>query len=242
MTYGGELRLVDIPTGTDPAVFAQGLGFPGGAGMPPDPMEATRRAFAKAAADKAAAGVRIKTGGVAIDIGSGGVSVDTKKLAKDVERKVDQKIGQYVGGCVFSVFFFVVVGALLLCVGGYVGWQVMKPAGGGFGGGSTVEWDGRSTYTCMGSKEITISGVTARLPGSTGVSATGSCTVTLVDVDIDAEVGVEALGNATIIIQGGHIKGSEAAVFAAANGTVKVEGASIEGKAAKKGNGTISGM
>jgi hypothetical protein len=244
MTHGGTLRPVDIPAGTDPAMFAAGVGFPsaggqqGGFVMPPDPMTATKNAFKERASN---VGVRVKVGGVSMDLDKGGMSVDTSKLQKNIERKVDQKISQWIWGCVFTVFFFGVVAALLLVLGGYITYQVASSgSGGGAGAATAASWDGRSTYTCHGNE--TLSGVTADLGDQVAIEALGNCNLTLEDMDIRGSVGVQAGGNATVNIVGGHIKGTENSITAAGNAKVHVSGATIEGPQEASANGKIDGI
>ena len=75
---------VEVPVGVDPLQHSYTLGFPPPPppALPPDPIEATRRAFAARAAN---ADVRVKMGGVSVDLSRDGVGVDTTRLEKDIE-------------------------------------------------------------------------------------------------------------------------------------------------------------
>jgi hypothetical protein len=245
MTHGGQLRPVDLPPGTDPALFASGVGFPSAAGsgqpaLPPDPLTATKNAFANKASNM---GVRVKVGGVSVDMDKGGVSVDTKKLQKNLERKVDQKISQYIWGCVFTVFFFGVVAAILAVLGGYIALQVVSTSGGGSSGSAeAADWDGTAPYDCPVNGNVTLSGVTANLPGKTAINAAANCHLTIENCDITADTVVDAGGNAVVTITGGHINGSTAAINAMGNAKVTVSGTKVEGPTEHLGNAKISGI
>lgn len=240
MTYGGELRPVQIPPGTDPAVFAAGVGFsaPGGGGpaLPPDPMTATKNAFMNKASNM---GVRVKVAGVNVDLDKNGVDVDTAGLAKKVERKVEQKISQWIFGCIFSLIFgAVVIGVIVLLVG-YIGFEVFRSTGGG--PATEAEWDGKSTFTCPSGAPVTLSGVTADVKG-TAIDAGGNCKLTLEDMDITGDVAIDVGGNAQVTIKGGHVKGRETSITVGGNGQVVVDGATVEGPTKKGGNGKIQGL
>ena len=199
MTYGGELRPVQIPPGTDPAVFAAGVGFPapgggGGQALPPDPMTATKNAFLNKASNM---GVRVKVGGVNVDLDKGGVGVDTSRLQKNIERKVDQKISQWIFGCIFSIVFAVVVIGILVLLAGYIGFEVFRSSGGG--PATEAEWDGKSTFVCPSGAPVTLSGVTADVKG-TAIDAGGNCKLTLEDMDITGDIAIEAGGNAQVTV------------------------------------------
>ncbi|MES2645059.1 MAG: hypothetical protein V4850_36570 [Myxococcota bacterium] len=242
MTYGGKLTAVQIPAGTDPALFAVGVGFAGPAGgpvMPPDPMTATRNAFAERASNM---GVRAKVGGVQIDMSKGGVSVDTSRLQKDIERKIDQKVSGWIFGCIFTVFFFGLIAAILVALGGYLLYEVSS--GGSAGSAAAAKaaaWDGTSTFVCPSTGPVVIEDVTANVTG-TAIKASGNCDLTLEGVDITADIGIDAGGNATVTIKGGSIKGGTHSIKAGANATVVVNGATITGPTLKSANGAIEGL
>lgn len=233
---GQDLRPVELPPGTDMALFASGVGFGGGPPLPPDPMEATKRAFAHKASNL---GVRARVGGVQVDLDKGGVSVDTSRLEKKLEQKVEQKVSQWIFGCILTVFIFGAMAAVLVLVAGYVGWEIM--AGGSPADAAAAEWDGKTPFVCPANGNVTISGVTANLSG-TAVEAGGNCVLTLDDVDITADTAVHAGGNAKVTISGGHLKGKEAAVSAMGNATVTASGVKVEGPVKKLGGAKVSGI
>jgi hypothetical protein len=254
MTYGGELRPVAIPPGTDPVIFARGIGFAAagetpsaqpaasapapGMDLPPDPMTATKNAFLNKASNM---GVRVKMGGVNVDLNKGGVAVDTRRLEKNIERKVERTVSGWIWGCVFSVFFFGLVGAILVVVGGYVGWAVVT-SGSSSSSAEAASWDGKSPYVCPPNGHVTLSDVTADLPGQTAITAGGNCELVLEDVTIKAGTALSAAANAKVTLKGGSYAGTEAAIDAMGNATVTVDGAKIEGKAEKLGGAKITGM
>lgn len=242
MTYGGKLTPVQIPAGTDPALFAAGVGFAGpggGPGLPPDPMTATRNAFAERASNM---GVRAKVGGVQIDMSKGGVSVDTSRLQKDIERKIDQKVSGWIFGCLFTIFFFGLVTLILMGLGGYL--LFAFTSGGTAGSAAAAKaaaWDGTSTFVCPSTGPVRIENVTATVTG-TAIKASGNCDLTLEGVDITADIGIDAGGNATVLIRGGRVTGRTQSIQAGANATVVVDGATIAGPTKKSANGAIEGM
>ncbi|MDP2309911.1 MAG: hypothetical protein Q8P18_28085 [Pseudomonadota bacterium] len=242
MTYGGNLTPVQIPAGTDPELFAAGVGFAGAAGgpvLPPDPMTATRNALAARAANM---GVRAKVGGVQIDMSRGGIDVDTSRLQKNIERKIDQKISGWIFGCIFMVFFFGLVTLIIVSLGGYIFYEATS---GGSAGSAAVAkaaaWDGSSTFVCPANGAVTIEDVTANVTG-TAIKAGGNCDLTLDGVNITADIGIDAGGNATVTIKGGSITGGTNSIKVGANATVVVNGATITGPTAKAANGSIEGM
>lgn len=235
---------VKVPVGVDPAEHGETLGFPAAAApMPVDPMTATKNAFAARAAEKAKAGVRVKFGGVAVDVGSGGVGVNTDRLEKDLKKKAGDTVSGWIWGCVGSV----VIGGLVLLgfvvIGGIVTWQVMAPGGSSGGGASeTAAWDGKAPFSCGGNDNVTLSGASAALPGQIAITAGGNCELTLEGVDVSGGTALSVAGNATVTVNGGRLAGTDAAVSASANATVTGSGVKVEGEVKKKGGAKVSGF
>lgn len=236
-----DLGDVAVPVGVDPLAHSETLGFPGPAAppLPPDPLTATKNALAQRAAN---VGVRVKVGGVQVDMSRGGVGVDTSRLEKDLARKAERTVSGWVWGCVFTVVFFGVAALIVAGVGGFVAWQMWMPGAGPTGATGDAGWDGKAPYSCPANGNVTITGVTANLPGETAITAGANCQLTLVDVDITAGTAVSAGGNATITITGGHLAGTDHAVSALGNSTVTASGVKVEGDVQHLGGAKVSGL
>jgi hypothetical protein len=100
-------------------------------------------------------------------------------------------------------------------------------------------WDGKSALECSGNESITVTGLTATLPG-TAIIASGNCHVKLVDSHIKADTVIESGGNAEIRIENGSIEG-EVAIDASGNSTVRIAGAKVTGKRKHRANARIDG-
>lgn len=241
----GALTAVTLPTGTDPALFAAGVGFAtqgasagGGMELPPDPMTAMKNAFAEKASN---VGVRAKVGGVQVDLSKGGVSVDTSKLEKKIEQKVERTISGWIWGCVFTVVFFGLFAGIVVLVGGYVGWAVVSGGGPSAADEAAAAWDGKTPFVCPPNGSLTLSGVTADLSG-TAITAGGNCQLTLEGVNLTADVGISAGGNAKVTVIGGSVKGRQQAISAMGNALVTVDGAHIDGAVEKLGGAKVNGI
>lgn len=108
-----------------------------------------------------------------------------------------------------------------------------------------VVWDEETTFTCAGSDEKVLEGVTKVLttPDLVAVEAGGQCRLRLVNCDLTADFPVKVFGMATITIEGGRIRGNKQSLQAIGNGRIVVEGATIEGpEPGTMGNGTIEGL
>ena len=239
-----SMQAVVVPTGVDPLAFSETLGFnPPARTLPPDPMQSLKNAVAHSAANM---GVRMNVGGVRIGLNKDGIGVNTRTLERDLKHKVGLKVGQWIVGCVGTVL----VGALVLggfvVVGGIVALQVLNHDAGGAGGVGKVavaaSWDGASPFTCGANDNVTISGVTANLPGKTAIKAGGNCRLTLSDVDASGAVALDVGGNAVVTISGGRLAGTDQAVKVSANGSATGSGVKVEGNVKKTGGGTVNGL
>lgn len=121
MFYNQQLSSLQLPPGTDMDLFVKAQGFPSQPKVL-TPMEATQAAFKAKAQEKVDAGVRVKMGGVAVDLNKDGVGVDTSRLQKDIAKKVSSTVSGWIWGCVGTVviggLIFVVFAGIL----GYVWW------------------------------------------------------------------------------------------------------------------------
>ena len=104
-------------------------------------------------------------------------------------------------------------------------------------------WTARQTLHCDRNQELRIRGVTATLPGRTGVRALDNCTVTLEHCSIEAATAIEASDNARVYVIGGHVTGTVAALRADGNARIDVQDAEITGPIDKHGqNARITGI
>lgn len=236
-----SMQAVVVPSGVDPLAFSETLGFnPPAQALPPDPMQAMKNAFAHRAANM---GVKMDVGGVRIGLNKDGIGVNTRTLERDLKHKAEQKVWQWVLGCVGTVL----VGALVLggfaVVGGIVFFQVLShDAGGGGKAAVATSWNGAAPFTCGANDNVTISGVTANLPGKTAIKAGGNCQLTLSDVDASGAVALDVGGNAVVTISGGRLAGTDQAVKVGANGSVIGSGVKVEGEVKTSGSGTVNGL
>jgi hypothetical protein len=88
---------------------------------------------------------------------------------------------------------------------------------------------------------VTVEGVSAKLAG-TAITATGSCHLTLVDVNLSAATGIDASGSAVVTVQGGSITATSRAVHASGSAQVRVSGTRVSGKTSAEGGAKISGL
>jgi hypothetical protein len=186
-------------------------------------------------------------GGVPLLVDRAGVRVDQSRLAAKIERKIDQKISQTITGLWMGALFFV----LFLGAFGWGAWFIYskvteamdergKPSKNKVAHDEALsDWDGKEPFTCGGVDEVVIKKVKAKLDGETAITVSANCKLSLVDVDLDAEVGILARGNGEVTIKGGSIKGSKAAIVAEANATVTGKGTEVSGAKKPSGHGHI---
>lgn len=100
------------------------------------------------------------------------------------------------------------------------------------------KWDGKTPFTCGGNDVVALKNVTA----TSGVTAQGSCQLTLTNVNITAPVGIEAGANSKVTMSGGSINAATNSVVVAANAKVDLVGTKVSGgKAKMSGNGKVTG-
>jgi hypothetical protein len=104
------------------------------------------------------------------------------------------------------------------------------------------DWAGSAPLVCGGNDQIDAKGVKATFTSGTAINAGGNCKVTCKDCVIKAPMGVQANGNAQIVLIGGSVEG-QTAVTASGNGKVDVQGnAKVTGAVSQTGNGVITGV
>ncbi len=218
--------------------------------MPPTPMQAMQNSYqqqAKEALDPSNYEVKAKLniGGFKVGMSSED-GLDTDGLKKQAVDKAKSKL---IGCVIAAVIGFIVVIGLLILV-----WYIYSQAkassitpaspGGAAAPASALkdaDWDGKTPFNCGGNDAFKIKGVTAKLTSGTAITAGANCTLVIEDSNIEAPIGVSALGNSNITIKGGSVKGKTAALKALGNCKISVEGAKIDGKVTKLGKAIIEG-
>jgi hypothetical protein len=89
-------------------------------------------------------------------------------------------------------------------------------------------WDGTQPLRCGGNSQLTLTGVTARLPGRTAVSAEVNCRLRLVDCTIEAWEGIAVGGNAEVILERSRIETKGVAVDISGNGRLELVDSTID--------------
>ncbi len=180
----------------------------------------------------------IHVGGLNIHASSDG-GVDTAGLQNQLKDKAKSQIIWWGIGCAILL----VVGLGVVGLGLYIWHSVATDTSGASAARSAAasKWDGKSPFTCGGSEVVSISGVTAKLPGATAITVQGSCKLTLVNVDITGDTAIDAGGNAVVTITGGSINGSTFAIDAGGLAKVNLTGTKVTGKTKANGAAKITG-
>jgi hypothetical protein len=106
-----------------------------------------------------------------------------------------------------------------------------------------LAWDGKSTLFCQGIDELELTGLTADLPDSVGIDASGNCHLTLTNCNIKARTAVTATGNAEVRVVGGKLEGEDAAFDGSGNSSLVVSGgAQIVGRTRTSANSQVRGF
>ncbi len=102
-----------------------------------------------------------------------------------------------------------------------------------------VRWQGRSTYRCSkGNKKI--SNVSASLGQGVAIMATGRCRLSLINVNIEAPVVIQARNDAQVYVIGGSITGTTHSIDVAGDAKVTMKKAArLRGPLSKTGNGRV---
>jgi hypothetical protein len=134
------------------------------------------------------------------------------------------------------------VGAIALVVVAAIGSYVVKSLKSG-GPKPTMHtgWDGTRPYRCNGHDDVVFGGFTVDLPNQTAISASEHCRLKLDGVKLTAATAIEASGNAVVVVNGGSIEGTTAAVHVSGNAHVIFKGTAVKGQAISTGNGSITG-
>lgn len=119
-----------------------------------------------------------------------------------------------------------------------VGFVMMMLYGHGIFAGA---WSGKETLECSGNDDMTVSGVTATIEGDTVISATGNCMLHVKQCNLKGATGIEAGGNAHVIVEQGTVEGSESAIDASGNAHVELHGTKVTGPKTRGGNAKIVG-
>jgi hypothetical protein len=141
----------------------------------------------------------------------------------------------------FAVLVAVIVGGTFWYLKRTVRKALEKPTAAQVAAAAASAWDGKTPLSCTGSQELTIEGVTATLEG-TAVTATGSCKLKLVNVNLTGATAIEAGGAAVVTVQGGSLTGTTFSVHAAGAAHVDVSGAKVTGKSQAAGAAKITGI
>ena len=175
-------------------------------------------------------------------------NVDTAHLGKQLEQKAKDKVSNFIWGLVIGGIILGLIVVLFVGIGVYAYFQAKhindSPTGSTAGGGSgpvAADWDGKSEYTCMGNENVVLDGVTADLKSGTAITLLGNCHLTLKKCHITAPIAIDAGGNSQVTVEGGDIKGTDAAIKAGGLAKVTVNGAKVTGKVDKAGGATVTG-
>jgi hypothetical protein len=208
--------------------------------LPPDPMQAMKNAFAQQAKDRLDPSnyevkAKLNVGGIKIGMSSKD-GVDTGAIGDQLKDKAKSTVIWWAIGCVVILFVVVLLGG----IGIYAYMQVVG------GSSATAEraasWDGKTPFVCGGNDKVKIEGVKAKIASGAAVTAGGNCLAELVDVTIDAPIGLAAMGNGKITVKGGSVTGSQYAAQAiGANAMISFSGTSVSGKTNSLGGAKITG-
>jgi hypothetical protein len=218
--------------------------------LPPDPETQMQNRMKELAAEKLDPRnyeyrAQVNIGGFKLKASTDG-GFDSDGLANQVKDKAKTEIIWWGIGC--FIVFLVVVG--LAGLGYYIYAEAKKsttpPSASDKRGGDDddleeADWDGKEPFSCGGSKELIIKGVTAKLDKDTAITANANCVLVLEDVDITADVGIQTGANAVVTVKGGKVEGKTAAAKALGNSTITFDGTKVKGKKEKLGGAKIEG-
>jgi hypothetical protein len=173
-----------------------------------------------------------------MSVGGVGVKLNTGRIERDVRNKIS--------GWIWGLVIGAVILLLLVGVFGWVIYTAMHAStetasAAQPGNAKAATWDGKGTFECKAADNVKIEKVTAKLTTGTAIKASGSCQLTLTDVDITAPVVVEASANASVTFKGGSVNGSTNSAVASANGKVDFQGTTVKGPTKASANGKITG-
>jgi hypothetical protein len=213
-----------------PSVQSPSMVTPPTGPLPPDPYQATANAFKQAAQERLDPSnyevrANVNIGGFKVKASTDG-GIDTDGLKKQAVDKAKSTVIWWGIGCAALLFVVAVVAA----IGIYGYYEYAKSTGDISTSVEDVTWDGKSPYTCTGTKNVRIKNVTADLSSGTAVKGMGKCQIELVNCTIKAPVALDALGEVKITVTGGSITGTEFAAKAAGNSQITFKGTQVSGK------------
>ncbi len=103
-------------------------------------------------------------------------------------------------------------------------------------------WDGQSTLMCGGSFVMSFTGKKIRMTTGPVFSVGGDCELTCTDCDIEASVVVDGGGGAHVLLKGGKIRGTDAAIRIGGNAVVEIDGTEVIGKIKRGGSARVEGL
>ncbi|MBW2254173.1 MAG: hypothetical protein JRI25_06185 [Deltaproteobacteria bacterium] len=176
--------------------------------------------------------------GIPLKVDDHGVHVDKERLRGRITHRVEQKINQYIFGCVFTVIFTSCMGLGFLGAGVYIVAVVGKafsergtPAeAGGTQAGVPTDWDGEAPFVCKGNDVVTLDHPDAHFEDGVAVTAEGNCALTLIEPNLSAPTALLARGNAEVSVLGGTLRGTDAAIRAEGLAKITGSGVSVEGE------------
>ena len=77
---------------------------------------------------------------------------------------------------------------------------------------------------CVGSQAIIVSDTTVVVTEGPAVRASGSCSITLINVDLHAPIGIAASGSASVTMTGGSIEAETRSVATSGSSSVNLVG------------------
>ncbi len=152
-----------------------------------------------------------------------------KERAKD---RMKTEVIWWAGGCLVMIIVLIGLAGLAL----YIWHSVASDSA----TAPAATWDGKTPFTCGANDVVTFKNIKANVTG-TAITALGNCSVTLVDVDITADTGIEAGGNGSVVMQKGSLNGSTLAVHATAASKVTFTGTKVTGKTEALNGAKITG-
>jgi hypothetical protein len=210
--------------------------------MPPTPMQSAANAFGQAAANELDPRnkeyeARLNVGGFKIKASTDG-GLDTAGLKNQVVDKAKSTVIWYAAGCL--IVGLVVLG--LAGLGGYIWYSASSSSSPASGPAKAAKWDGKGEFSCSGSDNLKLEGVTANLSSGTAIRASANCKLTLVNCNITAPTGIEAAANAEVEVSGGSVNSTQFSAKALGTSKVTFKGTKVTGKTQALGGAKITGV
>lgn len=233
---GAQIQQISVTVQIDNPSAVQAYSGP----LPPDPMTSAANAYKQAAQEQLDPrnydyAAQVNVGGFKLKASTDG-GFDTDGLKSQVKDKVKTEIIWYGIGCA-------VIGLVLVGLAG-LGWYIYGTAtatGPSKGPAKAAAWDGKSTFSCGGNDSVKLEGVTASIASGTAIRASGNCRLELVNVNVTAPDGIEALSNAVVTVTGGSINATGTAAKALGSAQITFSGTTVKGKTKALGGAKITG-